>query len=234
MIELVRRYVLDSFKTVEDLSNVRVKRFKPPLQHDRRRSIKIAVVDDQPFAAGVNLRNLGYDIVEIGDLKKVSEIEDYPIVLCDLMDVGAHFDRVAQGASIIREIRRNYPAVLVAAYTGSALTAEPVQRARQYADDLIKKDAEIETWSDQLDKLISSATDIRLVWLRTRQALIDEQVDTRTLLRLEDAYVRSLKLQDTDFKAVREAALSPTIGNAASNIVTNVISSVIFRLVMGG
>ena len=103
--------ILATYKTINDIPNFKVKALHTPIQTEKRREIAIAVIDDQPLAAGRNLTTYGYNIKEIGDLKSISEIAEFPIVLCDLMDVGAHFDKSAQGASIIREIRKNFPAI---------------------------------------------------------------------------------------------------------------------------
>lgn len=234
MIKKLQEYGINSYKTIEDLPDARLKRFKTPIHQDRRKQVRIAVIDDQPFEAGVTLRNYGYEIEEIGDLKNISEVASFPIVLCDLMDVGRHFDKVNQGSSIIREIRKNYPAILVAAYTGSAMTAEPVRRARFFADGFIKKDAEIDTWVEELDRLISIATDARAIWLRTRTALVEEQIDTRSLLKLEDRYVDALKNGDQTFEGLKKLASNKNVGGAASNIVQGLIASSIFRIIVGG
>lgn len=224
---------LDFFKSVDDLNN-RENRFQSPIQQERRKKVKIAVIDDQFFEAGRNLRNHGYQIEEIGDIKQISEVSSFPIILCDLMGVGLNFDKTNQGASLIREIRKNYPSILVAAYTGASATSEQARRAKQYADRLIKKDADIETWVDELDKLISKATDAREIWMRTRKSLVEEQINTKLLLRLEDAYVRSLEKRDPGLDAVKRVVRRKTVGASVSNIIDGLVASSIFRIIVGG
>lgn len=228
MIDKIRRFCLNYYKVCDDIDSRKIHGFKPPIQQAKRQKIKIAVIDDQPFEARINLRNYGYNIIEQGDIKKLNEIEEYPIILCDLMNVGLNFDNDAQGASIIKEIRRNYPAKFIAAYSGSSATSNQAQRAKQYADIFIKKDSEIESWVEKLDDLIFNATDPRQVWLRTRTAMINEQVDTRTILLLEDAYVRSVTGANPNLSPLRELISKENIGSAAKNIIYGLASSAIF------
>lgn len=224
---------INTLKTIDELIQSRKDRFTPPIQHARRGTVKIAVIDDQHFEAGVNLRNYGYNITEIGDIKSVKEVAEFPVVLCDLMDVGRHFDDVNQGAAVIGEIRKNYPGILVAAYSGSSSTADPVKKARMLVDKFIQKDAEIEKWVENLDELISKATDPKLIWIRARKALIDQEIDSRNLLLLEDAYVRSIENKDSSFARMKQISGKEVVGNAASSIVSNLISSAIFFLIVG-
>lgn len=231
MLEKVKRMALNQYKICDDIDVRTIHGFKPPIQQSKRRKIKIAVIDDQPFEAGANLRNYGYTIEEKGDVKKLSEIEDYPIILCDLMNVGMFFDTDAQGASLIKEIRRNYPSKYIAAYSGSSANSTQAQRAKQHADTFIKKDSEIESWVEKLDELISSATDPKKVWLRTREAMVAEQIDTRTILLLEDAYVCSVTSSNPDLSRMRRVISTERVSSAAKNIVLNLASSAIFAAI---
>ena len=54
----------------------------------RRKLVPIAVIDDETFAPAQNLENNGYVIEIIGDLKSISQILEYNIILCDLQGVG--------------------------------------------------------------------------------------------------------------------------------------------------
>lgn len=234
MSDKLKSYFISKFRTVDDLPSLGSRASNLPLQQDRRKLVNIAVIDDQPFEAGVNLRNYGYEITEIGDVKNILEVRDYPIVLCDLMDVGLHFDKTNQGASIIGEIRKNYPSILIAAYTGSAVSGEPARRARQLSDGFIKKDAEIETWVAELDQLITIATDPKAIWYRTRSALINEELNSRVVLELEDAYVKSILEKDSDFGHLKSVISKRSIKNSASNIIHGLAASTIFRVIVGG
>lgn len=163
---------------------------------EKRERIRIAVVDDQPFAPEQNLRNAGFKVDSIGDIKTIEELEPFQIVLCDLQGVGAHFDSKYQGGFIINEIKRNYPEKFVLAYTGGSLDASVVSYAQSFADDFLKKDADIDEWRDKLDAVIRHLSDPVEVWRRQRDALVDADVSTLEILKLEDVFVQSVKRGD--------------------------------------
>jgi CheY-like chemotaxis protein len=221
------------YKTVNDIPSYRIKKVETPIQAEKRRQLKIGVVDDQHFDAGRNLKNLGFEIDEIGDIKSISEISEYPIVLCDLMDVGVNFDRSAQGAGVIKEIRKNYPQIFVIAYSGSASKDLLVQKASHLSDGFIKKDADMGEWCDVLDSFILKATDPREVWHRLRIALVKEGIDTKDLLRLEDAYVRSYRKGDDSLHSMKRVAQRTELGGSAKRIVESLVTSAIFKIMIG-
>lgn len=219
------------YKTVEDLRSSNANRL--PIQHERRGAVAIGVIDDQTFDAARTLRNFGYKIDEIGDIKKLEEISKYPIILCDLMGVGLNFDDELQGASLIREIRLNYPAILIAAYSGAAAVSEPVRRAKHHADRFIKKDADKEQWTEHLDALVKDAMDAPLIWNRIRMGLVSENVSTRDIMRLEDAFVTSVLKEDGSIKQLKKIAISRKLSSSASNIIHSLAASAIFRAFTG-
>lgn len=230
---LVRKFLgerLEHFKTVSNISDKRVSQLRAHLPNNRRQQTKIAVIDDKPFEPSPLLRNHSYNITEIGDIRKASDVKDFQIVLCDLMGVGSLLDRHDEGAGIIREIRRNFPSIIVAAYTGASASHEPVKKAKQLADEFIKKDETIDVWTEKLDRLIEMAMDPRIVWYRVRGELVRQRVDTVELLRLEDAFVRSIEQRDREFKHLQGLAAPEKIGANASDIVKGLISNTIFHL----
>src|SRR5690606_38120807 len=104
------------------------------------------------------------------------DVADYDIILCDLMGVGVNFDQSIGGASIIREIKENYPTKYVIAYTGARANASESNAAKEFADDFLKKDAEISTWVERLDEAIEFSSNPYERWLVTRQSLISDEV----------------------------------------------------------
>jgi DNA-binding NarL/FixJ family response regulator len=203
------------------------------LPKDRRGRFEICVVDDQSFDAGRNLRNYGYRFSEIGDLKNIEEVAGFPIVLCDLMGVGLNFDDRKQGATLIREIKHNYPSIMVAAYSGASASSEQAKTAIALADKFIKKDADYETWTQTLDSLISDASDQRKIWMRVRKSLVDDGIDTKVLLMLEDAYVTSILSGKSGFTMLTDVASKRGLSKFALDVVNGLVSSVIFRAMTG-
>jgi hypothetical protein len=198
-----------------------------------RSSVPIAVIDDEKFAPEDNLRNSGYKIVQLGDIKRIDDVREYSIVLCDLMGVGRYFDDQSQGASIIQEIRNRYPTIVVVAYTGASLGSAPARAAKQSADKVIKKDLDMSEWKDTLDELAKRAVNPHFVWARTRERMVQADVDTKTILILEDAYVRSVLSGDKTAGLLSKVTSGATIGADARSIVQNLIASAIFKLIVG-
>lgn len=195
-----------------------------------RSKVKIVSIDDEPFQPLVNLQNLGYNVTCIGDIKNVTEVEPYSIVLCDIMGVGLFFDanNSSGGTTIIKEIKNKYPSTFVIAYTGANLTSPEAISAQRLADHLISKDATIEEWQEVLSSFIKRATDPSVLWKRVRKRLVDEDVDTKLILKLESAYVTSILKKDEGFYNLRQVLDGRNLGGPAKSIITNLISSAIF------
>jgi DNA-binding NarL/FixJ family response regulator len=219
-------------------SNKELKTFTSTVAHLQSDSAKrgaapIAIIDDRPFAPQTNLQNYGYRINQIGDVKSVTEVAEFPIVLCDIMGVGMHFDDKLQGASIIAEIVKSYPEKIVIAYTGAALNDRAVKTAASRADRIIKKDIDIDEWVEHLDTAVKSAIDPHFVWNRVRTRFVEMDVDTKEILLLEDAYVRSVLSRDRQFGLLAKLAQDPSLRQDTRSIVTGLISSAIFKALFG-
>ncbi|MFS2178341.1 hypothetical protein ACCC98_20720 [Rhizobium pisi] len=222
---------LGLYKTNADLRNFRQR--KGTSLAELRKAIPIAVIDDEPFAAEINLRNHGYVITQIGDVKRIDEVEKYRIVLCDLMGVGRHFDKNKQGASLIQEIRLAYPATIVVAYSGSSFNSPQARSAKENADLTIKKDEDISEWRRVLDDLLQKAADPYFLWQRTRLQLTNMEIDTRTILLLEDAYVRAVLDGDSEGKTFGAGIQKVKLSSDARAVVQGLVASAIFKIFVG-
>ena len=169
----------------------------------------------------------------IGDIKSVNEVLKYDVVLCDIMGVGKYLDPRLQGASIIAEVRRSFPEKYVIAYTGAALNQVAARQANALADDTLKKDADIEDWIGLLDKYMNASQDPFKVWIRIRSTLIDRGVDTKDVLCLEDAYVRSIKKGDAHFIRLTKQADKLRLRDDVRSIINGIISSIAFSYMFG-
>lgn len=197
-----------------------------------RRSIKIAVVDDQPFAPEHNLKNNQFQIVTYTDIHKIDQLEEFPIVLCDLQGVGLQLASDLQGAYLIEEIKRNYPEKAVIAFTGGSTNSTISKRASLAADDYLRKDVSIEEWRDVLDRHIRNLSDPVYVWKQLRIRLIKADITPLELLKLEHAYVTSVKsgLEITK-NAIRTAASSANTDPLVNKEITGFLASKAFDLV---
>jgi hypothetical protein len=148
------------------------------------------------------------------------------------MGVGKHFDTSIGGASIIREIKKNYPTKFVIAYSGARSNTTEANIAKEFADDYIRKDAEISRWVEHLDDILNLVTDPYEIWLLARQGLLDNETDIRTVVKLEDAYVRTVKNKDQQFSLVRKSLDKLDLPGGARSIIYGLISSAIYALVL--
>lgn len=200
---------------------------------ERRSAVRIAVLDDQPFAPQTNLQNYGYNIRPIGDIKRLDEISSFHLVLCDIMGVGRHFDAKLQGASLIAEIKEAYPEKVVVAYTGAAMTDRAARLASERADQILKKDVDIEQWIAVLDDLGRDAIDPYAIWNKLRLRFFELEVPTSDILLLEDAYVRSIRVQDGSFSLLVKRAAGAGIKQDVRAILQGLASSLIFSAIFG-
>lgn len=223
---------LNSYRSALDLRDVaRAVRSSKP-QNQLRATVRIVVIDDEKFQAFSNLSSYGYNISELPDIKSISDIESYDIVLCDLMGVGKNFDKTIGGASIIREIKKNYPTKFVVAYSGARANSIEASAAREYADEFIKKDEDISRWVERLDAIIETVVDPYEMWLVARQGLIDNEIDIRRIVELEDAYVRSINTKDANFGPLRKLIVKIDLRGNSKAIIQGLISSAIITLVL--
>ena len=190
---------------------------------DIRSSVKIAIIDDEKFKAHANLTTYGYKIQELPDIKSLDDISDFDVIICDLMGVGQNFDKSIGGASVIKEIKDNYPTKYVIAYTGARSNTPEANVAKQFSDDFIKKDDDITKLVSKLDEAIDIASDPYERWLITRQGLIDLEIDLRKILELESAYVEAIDSNDREFSEVKAILRGADLGGHAKGIIQSLI-----------
>lgn len=222
---------LNSYKSILELRDFLKKQKLYQTQADLRASVKIAVIDDDKFQAHSNLKSYGYDITLLHDISKISEISGYDIILSDLMGVGAHFDQAIGGASVIREIKANYPTKIVIAYTGARANSLEAIAAKEYCDHFLKKDADMTEWTEILDEFVEDVVNPYTMWVNARAGLMDQEIDIRDVLKLEDAYVRSVQSKDSDFQPLKQVLTKISLSGQAKGIVQSLIASAIYGLI---
>ena len=223
--------MLEKFRRYQQIAELEgAQRAAKVLENDisRRQRVPIAVIDDQPFPPQNILQNNGYDIRVLGDIKSLTEIENFSIILCDLNGVGKYLDSKYQGAHIIEEIKRNHPEKFVGAYTGGGVDNEVIEKANEAADFFIKKDEDVGEWRSKLDNILRLITNPVFVWKRQRFALVDADVETFDILKLEDAFVRSI-LSENEHHFIN-VVQDLGIGSDARAIAQSLIASGIFAI----
>ena len=166
-----------------------------------RKKIRILVIDDQEFTPQSNLTTLRYNIDYVSEIPNIDTVKDYHIILCDLKGVGRNFDKEGEGATLIRQIKREYPSIFIIAYSGGA-DADIIREVKEYADSFLAKDASITEWTEKLDNTIHDALNPVHAWKKVRVELL-KNITPYELAILEDEFVRSLvsgKQKDVNLK----------------------------------
>lgn len=217
-------------KQISDLTSTSIHDRLGSSAYDRRGAFPIAIVDDKDFPYEENLKANNFTTKYLGDIRSLSEIEEFNIILCDLQGTGTKLNQRGQGAFIIDEIKRNHPEKFVVAYTGGALDDTITLRAQETADFFLKKDADIDDWRDILDEIIENLADTAQVWRRQRDALIEADVPTLDILKLEDAFVRSV--QSGSSATYLQKAADTSLSKDLRAIAQSLIASGIFKLLV--
>jgi len=160
--------------TINDL-NIKNK-FEIERHSEARRKVKIIVVDDQEFMPLVSLRDsYHYDIKQNGTIDDPYMVAEYDIILCDNQGVAVKLSPKNGGATLIKEIKKNYPNKSVIAYTASSFNPK-------VSDD----------WVSILDDFIEKRFDLKYQWRLTRTALLEKGLSIVEVAKLEAEYVNAV------------------------------------------
>jgi DNA-binding NarL/FixJ family response regulator len=193
---------------------------------DNRSRFPVVVIDDKPFTPIEFLRRHNYHITHLFDVNQIDAVARFPIVLCDLLDVGSSLNPNLQGAGVIQEIKKSYPEKIVVAYTGGG-PSPLVEKAIAIADGYLKKDASIDEWCEVLDDAISSQANPATVWRKVRLRLLDAAITPYELAVLEDAFTRNAiegkEFQPALQKVADDLKVPPEIKTILSSLATSAV-----------
>lgn len=163
--------------------------------------VEIAVLDDNPFAPREALLVHKFRVVELGpDIRSLDQVSTYPIIVCDVGGVGKAFGSQLEGAHLVTEIRKAYPDKFLMAYTGMTYSLA-ITNALTAADKRMEKDASVEAWVQTLEAGINEVMNPRSRWVRLRRALLERGVELFEVLKLEQAFIKSVQRRQPDFLA---------------------------------
>ncbi len=217
------------FVSIESVEKQTSRKLRNLAVDKKRAAIQIGVIDDQNLPARDNLLNYGYKVIEVGDINRISDIQDYQIVLCDVMGVGMAFDPNGQGAELIKQIRKQYPNIYILAYTGNLMSNPQAVIAKERADSFIDKDADLEKWSEILDEYIDNVLDPVENWKRTRKNLIEIDTPTLEIIELESAYAKDISANDKSFTNLKKRIGS----GGTSGVIKSIIGGLITQALLG-
>lgn len=162
-----------------------------------RESVKMVLIDDEDFPYLDLLRQHKFNIDTLSDIKSLTMLEAYDVVLCDLNGVGKSFSEEYQGAYLVKEIYKRYPFKIIISYTGISFDAR-YNDYLKYADFSVKKDVASEVWVEKLDMAIDMLSNIEKRWNRVRDYLLDNNVSLYEVMLLEDNLVGSIEKGNKD------------------------------------
>jgi len=214
-------------KTAHDLNTADYQLTKP-----NRSDVPIVIIDDQHVPYIEDLRYNGFNVMYINDLDQIESIKGFEIIICDIKGVGKKFKSRYEGAHLISEIRRVYPFKIIVGYTAYTFDASYNQYL-SLADDIFKKDIDIDDWIAHLDNAIDLAINPIYKWKSIRNYLLNNNIKTIDLVRLEDEYVRliqrKIKLDSFPSKRLRND-LSEEIQFIIKSFLNSLIIKLIFHL----
>lgn len=160
-----------------------------------KQNTQIAIIDDQPFPKINALRNHKFNLTELGDVKLVDQVAEYPIVISDIRGVGQSLSSNLEGAHLLSEIRKAYPDKYLVSYSGAQFDITYNEPLRS-VDASIAKDASTEQWVAILERGIETVTNPRERWIRIRRNLLDHGVDIHEVFNLEQGFINAIEKKD--------------------------------------
>lgn len=191
-----------------------------------RKHVNMLVIDDNDFMPESYLKVNGYQIHHKKDIETIKDVEPYDIVLCDISGIGKRLGYSKEGAFIIREIHANYPNKRIIAYTSYTYDAE-YNQFFSLADFVAPKDFGIDDWIDALDDQVRKSIDPVNQWKKIRSYLLENDVSTLTIAKIEDKYVAAVKAKNFDklknYVEGKESKLCSIISDFLSSLCAKII-----------
>jgi len=211
-------------KSASDLNTASYQLTKP-----KRSDVPIVIIDDQHVPYIEDLRYNGFNVMYINDLDQIESVKGFEIIICDIKGVGKKFKSKFEGAHVISEIRRVYPFKIVIGYTAYTLDASYNQYL-SLADDIFKKDIDLDDWISHLDTAIELALNPIYKWKKISNYLLTNSIKTMDLVRLEDEYVRLIqrKIRLDSFPSKK---LSNNLSDETKGIIKSFLNSLIIKLI---
>jgi hypothetical protein len=204
----------------------------PQPTSEKRKYVRFGVIDDERFQPLENLIYEGYDVAYIGNHCRIEACSPYHCILCDLANVGCDLSQTEQGAAVIREIKRLYPEKYVIVYSGLDRRHKPLRAALDIADAHLPKSASLELCHTVMDSAVEQVLSPAETWKRVRSRLQDREVPSTDIVRLEQAFVKSVKKGTPEplKSVIRQSGQNDTVRSVAINLV----SSAIWTAMIGG
>ena len=157
----------------------------------KRSDYKIIVIEDKVFDYIEELRRHDFNIVLYDDIRNLSIISEFDIIVSDIKGVGKYLGSKLEGAHLIQEIHKRYPNKYLISYSVSRF--DPTYNSYFSLCDLsLKKGIDLNEWVNIFDQAIDRINDPIYQWDKTRKILIDNKVSLDTVSKLEKVYIKSV------------------------------------------
>lgn len=184
---VMNTYIENKYKTIDNLPANYVINIS---EKKKIEETKILIIDDDELQLEKTLRRIGYNVVWKKDIDVLSDVEDYPIIICDYKGVGLKFNSEFEGLNLSMLIKEKYPEKII--YLLSAADFNPrANKYIKYIDELVYKGEEdkiIEYIKDDCNKLFNP----KERWIQYKNLLKSRGIKEKDIFRLEDLYVRSI------------------------------------------
>lgn len=186
---LLRFKSIDKLLTIEDLKKSQVKLNNVSIKD--KKDIRLLFIDDEGFDE-TGLNSIGYlDIKVMERFDKMSDIEPYDFIFCDINGIATNLDEKYQGAALAKQIKSTYPEKIVYIFSNKPQSVE-ISRYSEYVDGMIAKNLKSIELAEIIEKNILEANDPIKFWEENRDKLLKNGVPITSIAILEDCYVRSL------------------------------------------
>jgi len=160
-----------------------------------KRHYQIAVIDDEAFVKADALRAHRFNLVELGDIRTVDQVAEFPIVVCDIRGVGGALDCSLEGAHLLSEIRKAYPDKFLVSYTGAHFDAS-YNESLKGVDVSLNKDSPTEHWVSTLENGLEKVGNPKERWIRMRKMLLEKGVELHDIFEMEQRFIQAVEKRD--------------------------------------
>lgn len=213
-------YILKKRYSITDLVNP-----KTLLSERDRNSIKVLIVDNEDFVYENSLRRLGFNIQKYDDIESLETAEAFHIVICDIRGVGKKFKSPNEGAFVLSQLKKKYPMKEFAVYSGSLFNTELTEDLQDI--NIITKDQLSDEWCNDIDALIRKVTNPKLIWQKIAHIMINNDVPTNIICKMEHEYVEVVKDKKGDFSKFPSSKCLKSIDGDISGIIHSLVAGIV-------
>ncbi len=183
---VVEKYIDRNYKTIEDLpANAIVN----CTNKKKIENTKVLIIDDDKLDIEDTLRRIGYNVVWKKDIDVLTDVEDYPIIICDYKGVGAKFNSEYEGIYLLNLIKEKYPEKIVYLLSAANINLKVNEYIKNF-DELIYKGEE-DKLIDYVNQDSSKFFNPRDMWIHYKTILKGKNIPEKEIFQLENLYVQS-------------------------------------------